>query len=336
MSEIFNETGSGESAHDASASADRRCIACGYNLRGLGEQPRCPECGLLHITDDFRQQVWDLVDSGKWFFSGVLTPFRKRLPGWWWALDREGDVSRSFRNAGKNILLATIIIFSAAAVCDAFVVEHTQTFSFLDGNGKTVVSGWSRSEIGLFRRSIYEDQQFPNVTWTRPFRGMRPPQSVVRINFAPSGAFIGPGTQMLLLACLMWLCPSCIGLWTQIRKGLPAFARAPRTILAAANLESHRVVYNAVLSAIWMLFELMLRWRVDANGATYQAAFLASVLGFYSVAAAGWVGPLRSDYTRQLVWSRWHALRIIFMYVTVAPPMVLLTINLAVFAWPYG
>ena len=334
MSEFINETGSGESAHGPSADADRRCIACGYNLRGLGEQPRCPECGLLHITDHFRQQVWDLVDSGKWFFSGLLTPFRKRLPGWWWALDREGDVSNSFRSVGKNILLSAIIIFSVAAVCDAFVVEQTRTISFLDGNGETVVSGWYRSEFGLLRSS-YDYEQNSNMTWTT-FRSRLPPQSVVRINFAPSGAFIGPGTHMLLLACLMWLCPSCIGLWTQIRKGLPAFAKAPRTILAAANLESHRVVYNAVLSAIWMLFELMLRWRVGTNDATYKTAFLASVFGFYLIAAAGWVGPLRSDYTGQLVWSRWHALRIIFMYVIVAPPIVLLTINLAVFAWPYG
>lgn len=334
MSEISNETGSAESAHDVSANADRHCIACGYNLRGLGEQPRCPECGLLHITDHFRQQMWDLVDSGKWFYSGLLTPFRKRLPGWWWALDREGDVSHSFRIVAKNILLAATIIFSAAALCDAFVVEHTQTFSFLDGTGKTVVSGWSRSEIGLLRSS-YDYEQSSNMTWTT-FRSKRPPQSVIRINFAPSGAFIGPGTQMLLLACLMWLCPSGIGLWTQIRKGLPAFARAPRTILAAANLESHRVVYHAVLSAIWMLFELMLRWRVGTNDAAYEKAFWASVVGIYLIAAAGWVGPLRSDYTGQLIWSRWHALRIILMYVIVAPPIVLLTINLAVFAWPYG
>ncbi|MCH8146990.1 MAG: hypothetical protein IH987_03225, partial [Planctomycetes bacterium] len=329
MSEFSNETGSGESVHDASGNADRYCIACGYNLRGLGEQPRCPECGLLHITDHFRQQVWDLVDSGKWFFSGLLTPFRKRLPGWWWALDREGDVSHSFRNVGKNILLAAIIIFSAAALCDAFVVEHTRTFSFLDGNGETVVSRWSRSEIGLLRSS-YVNEEASNMTWSRPIQSILPPQSVVRINFAPSGAFVGPGTQMLLLACLMWLCPSCIGLWTQIRKGLPAFAKAPRTILAAANLESHRVVYNAVLSAIWMLFDLMLRWRAGTYDDTYETAFLASVSGFYLIAATGWVGPLRSDYTGQLGWSRWHALRIILMYAIFAPPIVLLTINLAV------
>ena len=334
MSEFINETGSSESAHGPSADADRRCIACGYNLRGLGEQPRCPECGLLHITDHFRQQVWDLVDSGKWFFSGLLTPFRKRLPGWWWALDREGDVSNSFRNVGKNILLAAIIIFSAAAVCDALVVEHTQlyTTSGLVVNN-TVTAYATRTEFRLFRSSTYSPGPIQIPAYSPPPRTTRFP---IRIKFSPSGAFVGPATSMFILACLIWLCPSCVGLWTQIRKGLPAFARAPRTILAAANLESHRVVYNGVLSAIWMLFDLMLRWRVLPNYAAYEKAFWASVVGIYLIAAVGWVGPLRSDYTGQLVRSRWHALRIILMYALVAPPFMFITFNLAVFAWLNG
>jgi hypothetical protein len=30
---------------------DRKCLACGYDLQGLGDEPRCPECGLLNIPE---------------------------------------------------------------------------------------------------------------------------------------------------------------------------------------------------------------------------------------------------------------------------------------------
>jgi len=60
----------------------RPCLACGYDLFGLGDEPRCPECGLLNIPQGYRRQVWELVDSGKWFFSGPFAFFRKRPPGW--------------------------------------------------------------------------------------------------------------------------------------------------------------------------------------------------------------------------------------------------------------
>ncbi len=35
--------------------------------------------------------------------------------------------------------------------------------------------------------------------------------------------------------------------------------------------------------------------------------------------AAGWIGPLRSDYARQLVRSRLHATRIVVMYAAILP-----------------
>ncbi len=35
----------------------RPCLACGYDLSGHGEEPRCPECGLLNIPEGYRRQV---------------------------------------------------------------------------------------------------------------------------------------------------------------------------------------------------------------------------------------------------------------------------------------
>lgn len=307
MSEFPDETGSGETA-DGLTAADRRCIACGYNLRGLGEEPRCPECGLLHVPAHFRQQVWDLVDSGKWFFSGMFSPLAKRLPGWWWALDREGDVAKSFWVAARNIILAAIIIFVAAATADAWVVEQTQVVSGIDIDGSLVSDTPYRRNIGLFRS--YEEETLGDRLYRWQITNIR---VVTRIKFAPSISFVFPGIVAFVLACLVWLCPSCVGLWTQIRKGLPSFAKAPRTILAAANLESHRVMHNAFLVAMWMVIELLLRWSMGDTDA-YDQALVASVAGIYLIAALGWIGPLRSDYTRQLIRSRWHAARIIVMY----------------------
>ena len=108
----------------------RHCLACGYNLFGLGEEPRCPECGLRHVPSVYREQVWELVDSGKWFFSGFFTPWRKRLPGWWWALDRPGDLRRSFRFAVVRVLISTVLILVFVAAADAVRIEITWRYAY--------------------------------------------------------------------------------------------------------------------------------------------------------------------------------------------------------------
>ena len=89
---------------------DRKCIACGYSLRGLGDERRCPECGLLNVPEGLRRQVQQLVDLKPWFFSSFLAPFEKRLPGWWWSLDRNDHLRRSFKFAGIHILVALLLV----------------------------------------------------------------------------------------------------------------------------------------------------------------------------------------------------------------------------------
>ncbi|MCH7596214.1 MAG: hypothetical protein IID35_06600, partial [Planctomycetes bacterium] len=118
---------------EADPGSARHCVACDYNLFGLGDEPRCPECGLMNITDGFRREVWALVDSGKWFFSGFLSPFKKRPPGWWWALDRPGDVRRSFRFAVGHALISAVLVFGFALAADSVLVETT-TISFLSSS----------------------------------------------------------------------------------------------------------------------------------------------------------------------------------------------------------
>jgi hypothetical protein len=127
---------------------------------------------------------------------------------------------------------------------------------------------------------------------------------------------------------LSWAGPAMVGLWTQIRKGLPEFARAPRTIMAAGNHEAHRLVYVGAAVALWMGIETAVRLLVvpgvlrTGPPASVFMLFLLNVAlagGVAGFAAASWVGPLRSDYTRQLVQSRLHAARILLMYAFLLP-----------------
>jgi hypothetical protein len=127
----------------------------------------------------------------------------------------------------------------------------------------------------------------------------------------------------------VWAAPTFIGIWTQIRKGLPRFARAPRTIIAAGNYESHRLLYVAVLIVLWMVLHTLLRTAVPGVYLPFNAAGLMSFLPYFctgvgllcvaGIAAGGWIGPLRSDYTKQLIRSRWHAARVLIMYALVFP-----------------
>lgn len=134
----------------ASDEEDRKCIACGYNLRGLGDEPRCPECGLLNVPDALRKQVQQLIDLKPWFFSPFLAPFEKQLPGWWWSLDREDDVRRSFKFAGIHVLVALFLVVPAGIIADSILVESTTQHvlteltnpSVKENIGKIVLCKW--------------------------------------------------------------------------------------------------------------------------------------------------------------------------------------------------
>ena len=116
---------------------DRKCIACGYNLRGLGDEPRCPECGLLNVPEALRKQVQQLIDLKPWFFSPFLAPFEKRLPGWWWSLDRQDDVRRSFKFAGIHVLVALLLVVPVGIIAGSVLVESTTQHFLTDPQDPT-------------------------------------------------------------------------------------------------------------------------------------------------------------------------------------------------------
>jgi hypothetical protein len=322
-------------APDPGEASERRCLACGYNLRGLGDEPRCPECGLLNIPEEYRKQVWELIDSGRWFFSGFFTPFRKRLPGWWWALDREGDVKRSFRFAGLCILIGTILIVGSSVVGDALAVEQTGWLELRerqDPTAKVAVTDPTSILVVGIGGTRHRHDSYPHQTWhpPRPWTDgsvlllqTRSSRRIL-IDFTLEG--LAHGILVALLVIMTWAGPATVGLWTQLRKGLPSFARAPRTIIAAANYEAHRLLYAAVLVVFVAGVDLLLR-RVVVPLESYEAPDPSLVLCLFLLAMGsfGWVGPLRSDYTRQLIRSRRHAVRIVLMYALVLPCVVVLS-----------
>lgn len=101
------------------------CVACGYNLYGLGDGPRCAECGLQNAPDGLRRQVWDYIDTRPTFISSFFNPFAKRLPGWWWSLDREGDVGKSIRFAIRNLCLSAVIVWTALMLATQWEIKKT-------------------------------------------------------------------------------------------------------------------------------------------------------------------------------------------------------------------
>jgi len=303
------------------ATGIRCCVACGYNLYGLGDEPRCPECGLLNIPQALRRQVWELVDSGKWFFSGMFHPFRRRPAGWWWALDRPGDLRRSVRFAAVQATFAGALLFAAVTINDAIrvrevniwrirpqstseqveIVEHVLEFGFASG---------LRDYQEATRRFVDAQSAPTRFSATRTV--------LWRWTLASPEALV----PLLAWILATWAGPAAVGFWTQIRKGLPDFARAPRTIIAASMYEAHRLIYLSAMVALWGLLDVAMRINVPSTRFSMLAVMIP-VLSLLAVltlfGAAGWVGPARSDYTRQLVRSRFHAARIIVMYAVALP-----------------
>ena len=309
-------------AHDTSA--DRVCLACGYSLRGLGDEPRCPECGLLNIPTGYREQVWELVDSGKWFFSSFFGVLAKRPAGWWWALDRPDDLRRARRFATWHLVVSLLIILAATGLGDAFRVEVGVTYKFpnmVDSAGRPLEPTAAVATYGIGDRLLRVYRNYDVWQFIREGTGGSPVSAVTRRTpFEPGWSFIPIAGIIYLTLVLIWAVPATVGLWTQIRKGLPDFARAPRTIIAASLCEAHRVSYAAVCAAAFMGIDALRRIYLPSSGPTFVGAFLISAIAvLLTGTTAGWIGPIRSDYTRQLVRSRSHAIRIVAMYALVFP-----------------
>jgi len=311
------------SSPDRNLADHRKCLACGYDLHGLGDGPHCPECGLLNIPQGYRQQVWDLVDSGKWFFSGFLHPFKKRLPGWWWALDRDGDLQKSYKFAAKKFAIASLILLVSCYFANACVVKEIRHVTARDKSDPTATMVEVAKVIMLHGLAMRRSEEVEQVGYsqTRRFQRLSWRRST-QLVYAPTWHALLYAIGFISWLILQWGFPTFVGLITQLRKGLPEFARPQRTVIAACMYESHRMVYSAIVIALLLSVEVASRYSAICTsfGMThYMSALRLIVVSIISFGAVSWIGPLRSDYTKQLVRSRSHATRIIIMYSALLP-----------------
>ena len=315
------------------------CVECGYDLHGLGEAVRCPECGRVNVPEAYRREVWELVDRGRWFFSSPFQLFRKRPPGWWWSLDRPGDVRRSYRYAATCLIISTSVLCVTVALGDCLACKSQWSYMYMHPDPisvETLKKDVYEYRIGLC--GILRDYRVYTIEVPLPKKApaRRGTLTVAALRFLPSWGSIIPCLLIVPALLATWFGPALVGLCTQIRKGLPRFARAPATVVAACNYEAHRLVYVSILTAAWVVLDVLLRrpvaqWNAGVTGVAPVVAVIAALMvpAFLIMlyGALGWVGALRSDFTKMLIQSRWHATRIILMYAIGLPLVTLFCVG---------
>jgi len=266
---------------------------------------------------------------------------KKRPPGWWWSLDRPGDVKRSIRFAAVCVAVSVVLVGAFFVLADAIVVEEVLEEYVQDASDETfkpLLRYRSVQPYGLGGDGLMPTgRSFPISADAWPASPASFFKESWRVRFMPhfSWETLVYGCVTALTLVLLWAIPAMVGIWTQIRRGLPDFARAPRTIIAASNYEAHRLIYAALLVPLVLTIEVVLRVFGTQMRLDHEMVLLLCLLAAYGLAGLGWIGPLRSDYTNQLIRSREHALRIYLMYVLLFPILLGLAIGDSVlrFTW---
>ena len=314
-----------------------RCLYCRYNLTGLPEGSRCPECGMVSVPEALRREVWDLVDSPRRLWALMARPIAKHPPGWWWALDRPGDVRRSFGMLVRNLALSVVIVLAALVTAGSVVLEETefsQLYDQADPKAKTLYwneiiiayrlfnkateTGFTRSESGYIGSAKYR-RILPSRAWRT--------NSSYRLLWDWSAGALWVGAAAFAWLVVVWAYVAQVGLWTQIRKGLPEFAKPPRTIIAATNLQSCKLVFLALGVTLACGVEAAVRYVCHAQWVrSYELTLWGVGVGLFVAGGTMWVGALRSDFTRQLVRSWLHATRIVLMYALALPTLTVFAV----------
>ena len=323
-------TGSPSISKSTSSESVRPCLACGYALQGLGDEPRCPECGLPNIPEGYRRQVHELVDSGKWFFSSFFGFYCKRPPGWWWSLDRSGDVRRAVHFAAAAVLVSVLVVIGSGLVCGS-IVRHETTVLIrpLSSGVRTGTEAWYHVQ----KSTLYlADANYGNESKLIQMPEGPPPSQIMSQSsntFEFSTRALAGSLAVSGLMVGLWLIPASVGLSTQIRKSLPSFARPPRTIWAACLYESHRIIYAALVAVVLLAADAFIRckgWTLMSQSTIFIWIIVSVVVAFLGM--LGWIGPLRSDYTNQLIRSRKHGIRILLMYGLIFPLLIIGSVSL--------
>ena len=73
---------------------------------------------------------------------------------------------------------------------------------------------------------------------------------------------------------------------------------------------------------LWAILDVVRRTVIiptEYPGFVHAGGITVLWICFSVFGMLGWIGPIRSDYTRQLIRSRWHGIRIVIMYALLFP-----------------
>lgn len=348
------------------AEFSRPCLACGYDLRGLGDEPRCPECGLLNVAERFRDQVRAKLDRWTFFYSNPFAPWKKRLPGWFWSLDRPGDLRRCVIFALIMLALAAGIAAAGGyAVYGVGIVRDFEHFRIPRGAGTVLrpvpaaepvgpsiypddlppsvrpdrIRFETHERFGVFGSEDYEEptrKAYEQTQWLGPMR-----TTGTTLAWWPVKGWWILAVSAFCISVLAWALPAFVGVLTQVRRLMPGYKKPVRSTLAALLLEAHRLpivvcylllIYAVALGVAYWQHVTLPPGLMGMPIMTPRFVSALTGLAMLAVLAAsvGWIGVLRSDPTHQLIRNRKHAVRFFVMYCLMLLPLCYFTIFLAI------
>jgi hypothetical protein len=219
-----------------------------------------------------------------------------------------------------------LFVFAAWMAANALVLRVVDEIVFVDPGGvrPTLLAYRSTSLYGAMGLSIHLDDEYLSSPDQIKSRAAGLVRRHLRTQEAASHGWClehWHGCAIVsTLVVMIWVILTQLGMWTQIRRGLPAFARARRTIMAAANCESCKLPFQALVVALGLAAETAVRLALPDPQLRSHTVLLSVLIPFMvGLILASWISPLRSDFTRQLIGSRGHAVRMYVMYVLIFP-----------------
>jgi hypothetical protein len=278
-----------------------------------------------------RREVWELVDSRRRLWDEMLSLRRRHPPGWWWSLDRPDDLRRSLTRLALNLALSGVLVTLLVGAADSVTLRITTSWAWYaaDDMAQTrPLKVTTREEAhGLFGRlkQGHSSPWWGPEIWLARQQGYNVVESRSRtIEFLPGSGAVTLSLVAWLWMVYLWASVAVIGLWTQIRPGVPWFAKSGRTVVSASCLESCKLVYLAGLVGLAAGAECVMRLALfDVNSNVYGHIVFGLIIVVIGTGVSSWSGALRSDVTGFLIRNTERAFAILFVYALIMPIVLL-------------
>jgi hypothetical protein len=304
---------------DADATLPRGsiCVYCGYDLTGSTDTLACPECGRISTVDAVRGETHALFDQPVRLYREALRFWSKHPPGWFWSLDRDGDVRRSRILLAINVMLVFAIVTGGWLVACSCVVTVTGTERHLDPAGiePPLLTRETTRRYGALGTTLLNHNYFPEhdrdltvltydyaekheVAWALPQDGK---------------GLWGLGIATWLV--VNWFLVGQLGFLTQNLFPCHATQRPDRTVAAAVNAESCRLPAQAMVLALLLAVDAAVRVLLPAGHFREHRMIVAILIPLgIALVWSHWICPLRSDSLGMLVPTRRRAVWVFGVY----------------------